>query len=880
MADTVVLPRPAEAPLGTSPSLRLTPQDPTGRKSIFHEEVTSVNANGVGQPDRHARELASQLPLKEQVSLLAGSDFWRTVALPHRGVPSIKTTDGPNGARGQWFKNGTPAALFPCGISLAATWNLDLMEEVGKHLGDETKARGADVLLAPTVCLHRSPLGGRNFESFSEDPFLTGKLAAAYIRGLQSKKVAATIKHFVGNEQETLRMTIDSIIAERPLREIYLKPFEIAIREASPWALMSSYNLVNGVHADQFLHTMKKILRDEWKYDGMVMSDWTGTNSVAEAIAAGCALEMPGPTKWRGERAIRAVEKGELSAADVERAAGDVLYLIQRTKGFNNDAPEPDERANDNPAIRQVIRQAGAEGLTLLKNERGLLPITSAKKIAIIGPNAKRAIAGGGGSASLNPYYTTTPFDGLANHFEGELIYSRGCDTAKWLPLASPFCTTVDGKPGVTLEYFCQDRFEGAPASVQHKANTDLFLWDSAPKAVLPAYSFKVKTILTPKTSGTHTFSFSSVGPGRLFLDGELFIDNWDWTEEGEAMFEASEDVIQSIYLEEGKPVQILVESTNEVRPASKITHGRPTHAYGGCRIGYEEESRINLLQEAVDAAKKADAAVVFVGLDAEWESEGYDRQTMDLPKNGSQDRLVEAVVAANPNTIVVNQSGTPVTMPWSERVPAILQAWYQGQEAGNALADVLLGRQSPGGKLPTTFPKKLSDNPAYHNWPGENAKVVYGEGIFIGYRHYERCGIEPLFPFGHGLSYTTFCYGDAIISSRTLEAGGVVKVSVPVTNSGGFAASEIVQGYIRDIKSKLPRPEKELQAFGKVFLQPGETKTVHLLFDKYSVGYYDTSLEAYIAEEGRFDVLVGSSSADIRCSTSFEVLESFTWVF
>ncbi|KAF4309021.1 glycoside hydrolase family 3 protein [Botryosphaeria dothidea] len=869
MADTVVLPHPAETSLGASPSLRLTPQDPSSqhaasRKSKFHEEPSALDTNDVGQPDRLARDLAAQLPLKEQVSLLAGSDFWRTVALPHRGVPSIKTTDGPNGARGQWFKNGTPAALFPCGISLAATWNLDLMEEVGKHLGDETKARGADVLLAPTVCLHRSPLGGRNFESFSEDPFLTGKLSAAYIRGLQSKKVAATIKHFVGNEQETLRMTIDSIIAERPLRELYLKPFEIAIREASPWALMSSYNLVNGVHADQFPHTLKKILRDEWKYDGMVMSDWTGTNSVAEAIAAGCALEMPGPTKWRGERAVRAVEKGKLSAEDVERAAGDILYLIQRTKGFNNDEPEPEERANDNPAIRQVIRQAGAEGLTLLKNERGLLPITSAKKIAVVGPNAKRAIAGGGGSASLNPHYTTTPFEGLAGQFDGELIYSRGCDTAKWLPLASPFCTAADGKQGVTLEYYYQDRFEGSPASVQHKANTDLFLWDSAPKAVLPAYSFKVKTTLTPKTSGNHTFSFSSVGPGKLFLNGELFIDNWDWTEEGEAMFEASEDVIESIYLEAGKPVQILVESTNEVRPASKITHGRPTHAYGGCRIGYEEESRINLLQEAVDAAKEADAAVVFVGLDAEWESEGYDRQTMDLPKNGSQDRLVEAVLAANPNTIVVNQSGTPVTMPWAEKVPTILQAWYQGQEAGNALADILLGRVSPGGKLPTTFPKKLSDNPAYHNWPGENAKVVYGEGIFIGYRHYERCGIEPLFPFGHGLSYTTFSYGNATTTDRTLAKDGVVKVTVPVTNTGSYAAAEIVQGYIKDVKSKLPRPEKELQAFDKVFLEPGETKTVELAFDKYAVGYYDTSLEAYIAEEGRFEILIGSSSADI----------------
>ncbi|KAF2459836.1 glycoside hydrolase superfamily [Lineolata rhizophorae] len=831
------------------------------------------------RPDDRARELASKLTLEEQIALLAGADFWRTVAIPEKGVPSIKTTDGPNGARGEFFKNGTPAALFPCGISLAATWNTDLIEEVGKHLGDETRARGANVLLAPTICMHRSPLGGRNFESFSEDPYLTGKLAVSYIRGVQSKGIAATIKHFVGNEQETIRMSIDSIIAERPLREIYLKPFEIALRECPPWALMSSYNLINGIHADMHEHTLKEILRGEWRFDGLVMSDWTGTNSVAEAIEAGCDLEMPGPTKWRGERALKAVEDGYLSREAVEKAAGNVLYLVDRTKGLNG-GQEPAERSNDNPETSALIRQTGVEGLTLLKNEGSLLPIAaSAKKIAIIGPNAKRAIAGGGGSASLNPYYTTTPFDGIKARAEAEILYSQGCDTAKWMPLANDYCTLESGEQGVVLEYYYGDRFKGEPASVQLKQTTDLFLWDSAPKEVLPAYSFKVKTTLTPKTTGTHTFSFSSVGPGRLFLNGELFIDNWDWTEEGEAMFEASEDVVKSIHLEAGVPVTILVESNNEVRPASKISLG-PTHHYGGCRIGYQEEATVDLLQEAVDIAKASDVAVVFVGLDAEWESEGYDRQTMDLPKNGSQDRLVEAIVAANPNTIVVNQSGTPVTMDWADSVPAIMQAWYQGQEAGNALADVLFGDVSPSGKLPTTFPKRLADNPAYHNWPGENAKVVYGEGIYIGYRHYERARIEPRWAFGHGLAYTTFAYGDAVIDSPVLAEDGVVKISVPVTNEGMMPAKEIVQAYVRDVKSRLPRPEKELQAFVKVPLQPGETRTVEIMLDKYSVGYYDTSVEAWIAEEGKFDVLIGSSSVDIRSTVSFEVKESFTWVF
>jgi beta-glucosidase len=581
---------------------------------------------------------------------------------------------------------------------------------------------------------------------------------------------------------------------------------------------------------------------------------------------------MPGPAKRRGPLVLKAIEEGLLSREDVEKAAGNILYLVDRTKGLNGPAEQP-ERSNDNPATTELIRQAGIEGLTLLKNDARILPIRDAQKIAVIGPNAKRAIAGGGGSASLNPYYLTSPFDGLKSRTSGtsvELLYSQGCDTVKWLPLLDPFCSIPSGEQGVILEYYLGDRFKGEPAVVQHKQTTDLYLWDSAPKEVYPEidspYSFKVKTTVTPKTSGQHTFSFTSVGPGRLFLNGELFINNWDWTEEGEAMFGNSADVLKSIYLEEGKPVELLVESTNEIRPASKIPHidGAPYY-YGGCRIGYQEEVLVDYQQEAVDAAKAADVALVFVGLDAEWESEGYDRKTMDLPKNGSQDRLVEAVVAANPNTIVINQSGTPVTMPWADKVPAIIQAWYQGQEAGNALADVLLGFQSPSGKLPTTFPRRLEDNPAYHNWPGENLKVLYGEGVYVGYRHYERANITPLFPFGHGLSYASFSYGQPSISNHVLTDVNSIVVSVPITNTSDVAAYETVQAYVKDVKSRLPRPEKELQAFSKVFLQPGETKHVDLVLDKYSVGYYDTSLGAWLAEEGGFDVLIGASSVDIR---------------
>ncbi|KAI0410063.1 glycoside hydrolase family 3 protein [Xylaria palmicola] len=828
-----------------------------------------------------ARKKLANLTIEEKVSLLTAADFWRTKAIPEKGIPSIKTSDGPNGARGGIFVGGTKAALFPCGISLAATWNKDLLYHVGQHLAGEVQARSAQVLLAPTVCMHRHPLGGRNFESFSEDPLLTGKLASQYIRGLQSKGIAATIKHFVTNEQETHRLTIDSLVMERPLRELYLRPFEIAVREANPWAVMSSYNLINGVHADMNHHTLKDILRGEWGYDGMVMSDWGGINSTVQSIKAGCDIEFPHSKKWRYEKVLEAIEKGELTVQDIDTAVENVLTLVERTKGDDMSAEEP-EREDDRDETRALIRSAGAEGLTLLKNEGGILPISpKTAKIAVIGPNANRAIAGGGGSASLNPYYNTLPLDSIKQAAQGEVIYAKGCHIYKWLPVASPLCTDKSGKPGVTLEWFSGDKFQGDVIVTQRRINTDLFLWDSAPLDQLgPEWSAVATTYLTPTSSGKHTISFMSVGPGRLYIDGKLALDLWNWTEEGEAMFDGSVDYLVDVDMTAGQAVELRVEMTNELRPVSKQKEFNMTHKYGGCRIGFKEEDQVDYLQEAVEAARQADVAVVIVGLDAEWESEGYDRQTMDLPKDGSQDRLVRAVLDANPRTVVVNQSGSPVTMPWADDVPAIIQAWYQGQEAGNALADVLFGLRNPSGKLPATFPRQLEDTPAYHNWPGENLRVLYGEGLYIGYRHYDRVKVDPLFPFGHGLSYTTFEYGRPSLSNKVLTSSAPTHLVMAVTNTGTVAGAETVQIYVRDERSALPRPEKELVAFEKVFLEPEETKHITVPLDKYAVGYYDPAKAAWIAEEGTFRVLIGASASDIRHSVAFEVKESFTWVF
>jgi beta-glucosidase len=392
-----------------------------------------------------------------------------------------------------------------------------------------------------------------------------------------------------------------------------------------------------------------------------------------------------------------------LSREAVEKAAANVLYLVERTRG-NDMSPEAEEREENKEEHRELIRRAGIQGLTLLKNEGNILPIEpSGTKIAVIGPNANRAIAGGGGSASLNPYYNTLPLDSIKKIAGDRVTYSRGCDIFKWMPLATPYCRTESGEQGVIIEFFIGDEFEGEPLVTQRRSGTDLMLWDSAPVEVGSVWSANIRTTLTPETSGRHTISYSSVGPGHLFIDGKLVADLWDWTTPGETMFDCSVDYLVEVEMEAGHPVELLVKTTNEIRPRSKQSTAGQKHLNGGCRIGYMEEDKVDHLQEAVTAAKAADVAVLIVGLDEEWESEGYDRATMDLPKNGSQDRLIEAVVAANPNTVVVIQAGSPVTMPWVDKVPSILQAWYQGQEAGNALADVLFGFANPSGKLPVS---------------------------------------------------------------------------------------------------------------------------------------------------------------------------------
>lgn len=813
------------------------------------------------------RAILEALSLEERVSLLAGASFWLTVPVEDAGVPAVKVSDGPNGARGGGaLVGGVSAACFPAGIGLAATWDTALLEEVGQALAEEAQSKGARALLAPTVNLHRGSLNGRNFECYSEDPYLTARLAVAYVRGLQENGVSAVIKHFIGNDSEFQRNTISSEIPERALRELYLVPFEAAVKEAKVWAIMSSYNKMDGVFVGDSRRLLTDVLRGEWGYDGIVMSDWFGTNSTAPSVNAGLDLEMPGPARYRGEKLLSAVENGEVDRETVEASVERLLRWFERLDAFEN--PDiPEEQAINSRAHRVLIRRAGAEGAVLLKND-GVLPLDrdALTKVAVIGPNAKTAQIMGGGSAQVNAHYRVTPYDGLvAGLGEDKLEYELGCTNHKVLPLLGE---QLSGP--LEAEYFNAPDLSGEVVYQTTQPDGQLMWLDAIGHGVDQAnFSVRFSGSFTVAEAGEHLFDLVSAGRSRLFIDDELLLDNWDGWEAGDSYFGMGSTVkVESVNLSAGEH-SVRLEYTRMSGGAFGIS---------AWRIGMFRPLGEEAVERAVQLAAASDVAIVCVGLNGEWETEGNDRVDMELA--GRQNELVSRVAAANPKTIVLLQTGSPVTMPWLDEVAAVVQLWYPGQELGNAAADVLMGKVNPSGKLPQTFPAQLSDSPVMDGdpstYPGENGQVFYREGIFIGYRHFEREGKKPLFPFGFGLSYTTFDYGDVTLSADSLGAGDTLTVSLPVTNTGERAGKEIVQLYVRDPETSLERPEKELKGFVKLELEPGETKTAEFTLDMRSLAYFDEGENAWVAEAGNFEVLVGASSDDIRARATFTLAD--TW--
>ncbi len=813
--------------------------------------------------------LLRQMTLEEKVSLMSGTDILHTAGVPRLGIPSVKVTDGPHGARTPEDGNPDvtlPATSFPTGVGLASTWNPDLVEKVGAALGEEVRARGCIVLLGPCVNIHRSPLGGRNFESYSEDPYLSSRIAAAWIGGIQSRGVGACVKHFALNNQEYERMTMSSDADERTIREIYFPSFEAAVKEAGTWAVMCSYNRLGGTYAADHHWLLTEVLREEWGFDGLVMSDWMAVHSTAPAAASGLNLEMPGPPLWFGAKLVEAVKKGEVSEARIDDSVRQVLGLLERTGAL--DAPPKVGDLSQDPAHARLAREVAEESIVLLKNKRRTLPLVgkNVRKLAVIGPNAATASIQGGGSAQVVPYHAVAPLDRLYSHCPAtmEIIYEPGCrnnvdtvllDAADVRPEAG---ATLRGLRG---EYFATTDLTGKP--VLTRVDTSFNLRWFGPMTPLPgakntAFSVRWTGVLTAPATGEHVFGLGTNGRARLLVDDAEIVSTGDGPQAGD-MFKMPE-VTGTCRLEAGKTYRLTVEYGQ---------YRQETPLLRSIRIGCTPPLPADAVARAVAAAGEADAAVVFAGLTNEYESEGFDRATMDLPE--AQVALIKQVAAANPRTIVVLNNGGPLALePWIKDVPAVVEAYFPGQEGGDAVAAVLLGEVNPSGKLPDTFPKRYEENPAFSNYPGEHGHVRFEEGIFVGYRHYDTNHVEPAFPFGHGLSYTTFKYGDLVLDTHTVRPGGSVSVCLEISNSGRRAGKEVVQVYLRDLEARLPRPEKELKGFIKVDLRPGETEYLCLTLDERALSYWDPEAGRWTAEPGEFEVLVGSSSRDIRARATF----------
>ena len=794
-------------------------------------------------------EILESMSIEDMVELLSGEDFWSIAAQPKYGIGKLRVTDGPNGARGSGSSaEGDTSAAFPVGIALGATWDADLVSEVAQAIAEETKSKGAQVCLAPTVNVHRTVTNGRNFECYSEDPELSSALTCAYISGLQSEGIASTVKHFAGNESEIERTTINSIIDERSLREVYLRPFEDAVKQAGTWGIMSSYNKLNGTYAAESDWLLTTVLRDQWGYDGIVVSDWFGTRSTAPTINAGVDLEMPGPTRDRGSKLLSALEKGSVSENTLRERSRAMLRFMSRV-GVLDEMPPYKEVSDDKPEHRSLIRKAAAAGMVLLKNENVLPLSPNGKKIAVIGPNAKIAQIMGGGSSQLNPHHRISPWDGLVEQFGEDLLsYATGCQNHRWEPIV---------RGDIKIEYFAHNDLHGEVLETAHlEASVDyLFPKPVEGKIAINDFSARLQMSFVPDHTGTYSFGLHTAGRGKLKIDQKTVVDAWtEWTRGRTFFEEGCDEITGEIDLVAGKTYEVLLEFQT-VTAANLLNPG--------FRFGVSQPLGDKAIEQAVACARNADTAVLFVGRSGEWDTEGSDLEHITLP--GRQNELIDAVAEVNSNTLVVLQTGGPVEMPWLGKVRAILQAWYPGQELGHAIADVLTGNSEPTGRLPQTFPKKWSDNPTYSDnpeiYPGENGAVKYTEGVFIGYRHYEKNGIEPLFPFGFGLGYTSFDLSELKIS----EHGQNVQVMIDVENTGLRRGTTVVQVYVGDDRCSVRRPKKELKAFKKITLDAGEKTTASVMLEPRDFAFFDIKSECWRVEEGSFTVSAGLSVSDIR---------------
>ena len=771
--------------------------------------------------------------------------------------------------------NAVSHVLITAGTGLAATWDTDLIQKGGAPQATEAIAKGASIILGPTTNMQRSPLGGRGFESFSEDPYLAGAISAATVNGIQSKGVSATMKHYVTNDQEHQRQSMNSIVSERALREIYLMPFQIAQRDAKPMCYMTAYNKLNGTHVSESPRLLRDILRKEWGFDGMVMSDWFGTYSTSESIKAGLDLEMPGKSYIRGLLISQALGCRKLLPIELDYCVRNVLNLVKKVLplGIPENAPEGMVNTKE---TSETLRKLAGNAIVLLKNEESILPLKKDKTVAIIGPNAKFAAFSGGGSASLLPYYAVTPYDGIAAQAK-DVRYSIGAVGYKTLPLASSVTRTKDGKPGFTMRVYRDPPTVKGRKMIDevYVSNTNILLMDyKLPGVQTALYYAELESTFTPDLSADYQFSLSVCGTGKLFIDNKMVVDNETQQVAGDTFFGAgTREEIGISTMKKDQTYKVLVQfGTGPTMTFT--TPGATAFGAGGLRVGAalktDPETELN---KAVELAREVDQVVICAGLNSDWESEGYDRAHMDLPPYS--DELISRVCAANPKTVIIIQSGTPVTMPWQTQCNALLQAWYGGNETGNAIADVLFGDVNPSGKLPLSFPLRNEDNPAFLNFTSERGRAIYGEDVYIGYRFYEKTKRAVAFPFGHGLCYTNFEFKGLSVA----DTGDNITVSLSVSNLGSVDGATVVQIYVSQQNPSINRPPKELKGFTKVHLRAGKMEHVNVsISKKYAASFWDEDRDAWIMEEDKYDVLVGDSSASTPLKGSFQVKKTSWW--
>jgi beta-glucosidase len=789
--------------------------------------------------DQRVEALLSQLSLREKVALLSGLDIWRTVPIERAGIPSITMTDGPHGVRASRYEAARPVGpttAFPTGVSMASTWNPDLIEKAAAALAEETRAMGCEVLLGPCVNIVRHPLAGRNFEAYSEDPYLAGRIGVAWVKGLQSQGVAASLKHFACNNQEIERFRGNSVVDERTLREIYLAQFETVVKEAKPWTVMCSYNRVNGTYASQHNTLLNDILRGEWGFDGLVVSDWEANHTIFESVQGGLDLEMPGPARYYGRLLEAAVRNWQIEESTIDEAVRRVLKLIIRTGKLDG---RQTAGAVNTVEHQQLARDVAAEAMVLLRNEDAVLPLdlNTITSIAAIGPSARSWQISGGGSSRVDPPHVIDPLTALKAKLADrvKVEYAEGCDNTVELPAL---------RGDFKAEFFDNPLLAGEPVATRTEKALNVGWWFATPDPAVKSMQYSVRWSLNLNVAQTGRYAWG-VGcscEAQVFLGGRVIVAS------------GQPDVV--IDLEAGKDYDFKVEL--------KKTDDQH-FAFMRVGMAYRPDPD-HRLQQAAELAARSDVAIVYAGYPENFETEGVDRPHLDL--TGRQNELIAAVAQANPRTIVVLNVGSPVSMPWVNDVAAIVLAHYPGMDGAISLTNILCGEVNPSGKLTVTYPHALKDTPAFNNYPGKR-DVVYGEGLFVGYRHYEYREVEPLFPFGHGLSYTTFEYSEWTMP-EVVKRGETVKIYVKVKNSGAVAGKEVAQLYVRDVQAAVQRPVKELKGFAKVALQPGEEKTVAFELNERALAYYDPDQQAWVAEPGEFEVLIGSSSRDIRLKVPF----------